>query len=71
MRKVDISSLSELMSRIPKRRLVLEVGSHFVKMAEFLCSKNHIKLVKGFTVRLPEGIVKKDVIVNVDKLSSL
>jgi len=71
MRKVDISSLSELMSRIPKRRLVLEVGSHFVKMAEFLCSKNHIKLVKGFTVKLPEGIVKKDIIVDVDRLADL
>jgi len=71
MRKVDISSLSELMSRIPKRRLVLEVGSHFVKMAEFLCSKNHIKLVKGFTVKLPEGIVKKDIIVDIDKLVDL
>lgn len=71
MRKVDISSINELMSRIPKRRLVLEVGSHFVKMAEFLCSKNHIKLVKGFTVKLPEGIVKKDIIVDIDRLADL
>lgn len=73
MKKVDISNIdiNELMSRIPKRRLVLEVGSHFVKMAEFLCSKNHIKLVKGFTVKLPEGIVKKDIIVDTEKLADL
>lgn len=73
MRNVDISNIdiNELMSRIPKRRLVLEVGSHFVKMAEFLCSKNHIKLVKGFTVKLPEGIIKKDIIVDIDKLADL
>jgi len=73
MKKVDISNINikELMNRIPKRRLVLEVGSHFVKMAEFLCFKNHVKLLKGFTVKLPEGIVKKDIIIKVDELADL